>query len=146
MSDRLDRIEAIVESNARDIEASRGDLAETKAIAESNARTIEASANQQAEIIAAISAQQATNTRDIDALVEGISGLATEIREVVQRVDESGQRIDGNAQRFDILLDEVRADRQRADERHAATQEILQSLLVELTKTNQRVDRLEQAG
>lgn len=40
----------------------------------------------------------------------------------------------------------MRADRQGADERHAATQEILQSLLVELTRTNQRADRLEQAG
>ena len=58
-----------------------------------------------------------------------------------------------NRAHFEQMRLEAAEDRRRADERHAAQMEVIQTLLLELTKTNRnvtdlrdRVDLVEQAG
>ena len=116
-------------------------------------------------------AQQEQNTRDIDALVEGISNvdLATERNQ--QRSRENAQRFenllaearadriraqaasDAWDQRFENMLADNRADRARADAEYAewrshssAQLEVVQTLLLELRQSNRRIDSLEQAS
>ena len=73
------------------------------------------------------------------------------------RADERFNQIEDDRaradERFDRAIAQMEADRARADERHAAQMQVMQTLLLELTKTNghvnslrDRIDDLEAAG
>jgi polyhydroxyalkanoate synthesis regulator phasin len=164
MTERLDRIEAILEG--------------TTAKQQSNADGIET-------LMAAVSTNL-TSCRELRA-----AGAASDARidRLVVKIDESNQRFDiqrGEAQadrqetrrlfndaviqmerdraesrnRFEAVLTEIREAQRKADERHAAQMEVIQTLLIELTKSNgnisavnsnvnnlrDRIDGLEQAS
>ena len=113
MSERLDRIEAALETLATDFlrPVLRQAEANREAIAATDRRL-----DRVAEVLADISLKQDT-----------LTGVAA-----------------ANERRFENLLNEMRADRAESRQRFEAQQEVIQSLLLELTRTNRRVDALEQ--
>ncbi len=147
MTERLDRIEAILESTAQQQAATDAKL------------------DRAAE-------QQAKNSDDIETLLGAVSTNDVAVRQntanvdrLIVKIDESNQRFDiqrGEAQadrqetrrlfndaitqmerdrtesrnRFEAMLTELRDAQRKADERHAKQMEVIQTLLIELAKTN----------
>jgi chromosome segregation ATPase len=114
MAERLDRIEAIL-------------LNVTERLSETNA-TLDRVAN-----------QQERNTADIDALLGAISTTDVEVRSLSASVAALEVRATETDTRFNVLIQEMRADRR-------ASQQAFQALLLQLAGLNGRVDSLEQAS
>ena len=132
-SDRLDRIEAILEANAQQ-------LVETRQIADSNARAIEAWGSRIEEGIAEaeeVSSSMAANTN---------RRMEDAIADTVQMISNLGRQQQETDQRFEVFLAEARADRAEmraareanSTEHRAFTQNI-QVLLAEIARLWQRV-------
>ena len=132
MTDRLDRIEAITESNARAITA----------YAEAQAEF----ANRFDSFIQRMDQQglQVTLIRDIT------DDQAGELTYTQERTEDNDIRID--ALRADAIADRqafreaLIEERQRSDQRFEAMQENIQQLFRELIRTNHRVESLERAS
>ena len=122
MTDRLDRIEAALETLATDF--LRPALQQTAANAEAIAAT----------------------DRRLDRVAEVLAELSLKEERIADAVAANAIAIKANERRFENLLNEIRADRAEARQRFEAQQEIMQSLLLELTRTNRRVDALERAS
>lgn len=132
MTERLDRIEAITESNARAIAAHAEAQAEL--------------ANRFDSFIQRIDQQglQVTLIRDLT------DDQAGELTYTQERIEDNDLRID--ALRADAIADRqafreaLQEERQRSDQRFEAMQENIQQLFRELIRTNHRVDSLERAS
>lgn len=129
MTDRLDRIEAALETLATDF-----------------LRPVLQQAAANAEVIAA------TDGR-LDRVAEVLAELSLKEERIADAVVANTVAIRGNERRFENLLNELRADRAEArqrfeaqERRFQAQQENIQTLLLELTRTNRRVDELERAS
>lgn len=114
MSERLDRIEALLER--------------TGELVASNARSIESWSSRIEEGLAETE-EIATQTRQdlserIDSLVGVLSELLAGQRERIELLEERQNETD---QRFNTLLEDARADRQRADARFRTLQEEAQA-------------------
>jgi len=125
-SDRLDRIEAILSENARQltenarqlvetrqlVESNAAGLRETRAITESNARAIEAWGSRIEEV--QVDTEEATSSTRAD--------LAVRIEDNAHNQGIDRVRFDAlheeHTRRFNTLLEEARADRLTADQRH----------------------------
>ena len=128
MSERLDRIEAILLGTAERQNEINASLQRTQATLERTQAVLDRTAQ-----------QQATNTSDIDTLLGAVSTNEVEIRALIQQMAESNRL-------SDVLRQDAIADRQRSDQRFEAMQENIQRLFLELHSTNRRVDTLEQAS
>lgn len=122
MTDRLDRIEAALETLATDF---------------LRPALRQAAANQEAI---------AATDRRLDRVAEVLAELSLKEERIADAVAANAIAIKANERRFENLLNEIRADRAEARQRFEAQQEIMQSLLLELTRTNRRVDALERAS
>ncbi|MEO0537302.1 MAG: hypothetical protein AAF215_26025 [Cyanobacteria bacterium P01_A01_bin.123] len=123
MTDRLDRIEAIldrlaaqqavtqaqVDQNARVMESS------TQLIA-SNARAIEANSNEIAEGFAQMGRELQANLEDVTAMI-------------LSSIQDTDRQMRETDERFNTLLAEARADRQRNEQEHQAFRAAIQELL-----------------
>ena len=123
MTERLDRIEAILLATAERQNEMNASLQQTQAVL-----------NQTAQ-------QQATSTSEIDTLLGAISTNEVGIRALVTKIDESNTR-------FEILRQEAITDRQKVDRRFEestrrfdAQQENIQTLLAQLIATNQDISQ-----
>ena len=128
MTERLDRIEALLLATAERQNEMNATLQQTQAVL-----------NQTAQ-------QQAVNTDEIDTLLGAVSSNEVGIRDLVTRIDESNRR-------FDILRAEAIADRQQAERKSEAWQanfdaqmQVMRSQLLEMSRINRRLDNLEQAS
>ena len=148
-SDRLDRIEAILAENARQltenarqlvetrqlVESNAAGLRETRAITDSNARAIEAWGSRIEEV--QVDTEEATSSTRAD--------LAVRIEDNAHNQGIDRVRFDHlheeHSQRFNNLLEEARADRQRADQRHEEQTQQFNTLLEEARADRQRADR-----
>ena len=132
MTDRLDRIEALLESSQQTLN-----------------RTTE---------------KQEKNTEEIDILLGAIATSEARVDKLVARSEAADQRFEvlraeaatdrqEFRQNFNDAIEQMRvdreearkqadADRQKANERHSAQMEVIQTLLLELTKTNGNVTKL----
>lgn len=132
MTDRLDRIEALLESTQQTL-------------------------NRTAE-------KQEKNTEEIDILLGAIATSEARVDKLVARSEAADQRFEvlraeaatdrqEFRQNFNDAIEQMRidreearkqadADRQKANERHSAQMEVIQTLLLELTKTNGNVTKL----
>jgi predicted RNase H-like nuclease (RuvC/YqgF family) len=105
--------------------------------------------------------QQSRNTEDIDALVEAISTTDVEVRQLTEAIAHNQKRFD--TLRRESIADrtefrsqaesdraefrrQIEEERRRSDLRFEAMQENIQRLFLEMTRTNHRVDDLEQAS
>jgi hypothetical protein len=140
MSDRLDRIEAILAENAKQ-------LVETRQITESNARAIEAWSSRIEEGIAEaeeVSSSMSANTN---------TRMEAAITDTVQMIANLGTQLAETDKRFNNLLEEGRADRaemraareqwqleaQANTTEHRAFTQNIQILLAEIARLWQRV-------
>ena len=132
MTNRLDRIEALLESTQQTLN-----------------RTTE---------------KQEKNTEEIDILLGAIATSEARVDKLVARSEAADQRFEvlraeaatdrqEFRQNFNDAIEQMRvdreearkqadADRQKANERHSAQMEVIQTLLLELTKTNGNVTKL----
>jgi hypothetical protein len=163
MTDRLDRVEALVVATAEQ---------QAKHVREIDA-LLEVASNH--EVALNQLEQQALRADERGAAIDRrLATLANQLEQQALRADERGVAIDQrlavtadiatdaairsrhNSQILENLLGDLRADRQRFDaalqadrQRFETTwnaqQEVLQTLLVELARTNQRVSRLEES-
>jgi chromosome segregation ATPase len=136
MTERLDRIEQSIErlSTALDVivtEFIRPSAQQTAANYERLER-VDETLEQTNATLDRVAAQQERNTSDIDALLGAISTTDVEVRSLSVRAAETDTR-------FNILIQEMRADRR-------ASQQAFQALLLQLASLNGRVDELEQAS
>ena len=127
MTDRLDRIEAALETLATDF------LRPVLRQAEANREAI------------------AATDRRLDRACEVLAELSIKQDGIADAVAANTIAIGANERRFENLLNELRADRAEArqrfeaqERRFQAQQENIQNLLLELTRTNRRVSELEQ--
>lgn len=132
MTERLDRIEASIESINQTLATLASDFLRP-ALQQSveNREATEATndrLDRVSEVLAATTIKQDTNT---DAITQ-----------LTRKIDANADAVAASNRNFEILLNESRADRQTIK----AMQENIQSLFVELHSTNQRVDTLEQAS
>ena len=150
-SDRLDRIEAILAENARQLAESsaastqrldriEAGLSRTEKIVESNARAIEAWGSRIEEV--QVETEEATSSTRANLAVR-IDDNAH--NQGIDRV-RFDQMHEEHTQRFNTLLEEARADRQRADRdralnesEHRAFRETFQTMLAEIARLWQRV-------
>ena len=128
MTERLDRIEALLLATAERQNEMNASLQQTQATLDRTA------------------AQQAKQADEIDTLLGAVSTNEVSIRALVEQMAESNRR-------FDILRAETIADRAEWRAGFDAQQEVLQRMLLELHSTNgavaglsDRVDGLEQAS
>ena len=128
MTDRLDRIENLLETAAITLNVT------TERLDQVTERL-----DQVTERLDQVAEQQRKNTTDIDNLLGAISTTDVEVRSLSQGMRSLSQAVAANEQRFNILIQEMRADRR-------ATQQAFQSLLLQLANVNGRVDDLEAAG
>jgi chromosome segregation ATPase len=164
MTERLDRIEAILERTATQQAQNTATL---NGITDRQAQT--------AEDIDALLGAVSTNEAGISALTENVNKLSSDIAESHQRFDilrdeaiadrrenrelwnDAMSQADADRaeyrEKFDRAMAQGDADRAKADERHTAQMEVIQTLLLELTKSNgnintlrDRVDGLERAS
>jgi chromosome segregation ATPase len=136
MTERLDRIEQSIErlSTALDVivtEFIRPSAQQTAANYERLNR-VDETLRQTNATLDRVAQQQERNTADIDALLGAISTTDVEVRSLSVRAAETDTR-------FNILIQEMRADRR-------ASQQAFQALLLQLASLNGRVDELEQAS
>lgn len=133
MTDRLAQIESLLAENARQ-------LIETRKITESNARAIEAWGSRIEEV--QVDTEEATSSTR--------ANLAVRIEDNAHNMGVDRVRFDAlheeHTQRFETLLEEARADRQRADRdralnesEHRAFRETFQTMLAEIARLWQRV-------
>ncbi|MFK8185359.1 MAG: hypothetical protein AB8B99_18445 [Phormidesmis sp.] len=109
-------------------------------------------------------AKQEKNTEEIDILLGAIATSEAKVDKLVARAESTDQRFEvlraeavtdrqEFRQNFNDVIEQMRidreetkqqanADRQKADERHSAQMEVIQTLLLELTKTNGNVTKL----
>ncbi|MGB3300246.1 MAG: hypothetical protein WBA76_18440 [Phormidesmis sp.] len=149
MSDRLDRIESLLEATATTLGVTTTRLDQvTEGLNQVTGRLnqvtegldqvteglnqVTGQLNQVTERLNQVAEQQQRNTTDIDNLLGAISTTDVEVRAISQSVA-------ANEQRFNILIQEMRADRR-------ASQQAFQALLLPLANVNGRVDDLEAAG
>ena len=128
MTERLDRIEAILLATAERQNEMNASLQQTQTALSQTQAVLDRTAQ-----------QQSRQTDEIDTLLGAVSTNEVGVRALVAKIDESNTR-------FEILRQEAIADRQRADQRFEAMQENIQQLFRELIRTNRRVDNLEQAS
>lgn len=142
MTERLDRIEALLLATAERQNEMNATLQQTQTVL-----------NQTAQ-------QQARNTDEIDTLLGAVSTNEVGVRTLSQTISELSTRIDESNQRFDILRAEAITDRQAARESAERWQsnfdaqllevraqgEQIRALLSALANTNGRVNNLEQAS
>ncbi|MEM8504519.1 MAG: hypothetical protein AAF716_15355 [Cyanobacteria bacterium P01_D01_bin.1] len=128
MSERLDRIESILAATVTHVATTDARLDRIAAIVEESAT------------------QQRQNTVDIDNLLGALSTTDVEVRRINETVESLsrtverlGEAVAANEQRFNILIQEMRADRR-------ASQQSFQQLLLSLANVNGRIDDLEQAS
>ena len=111
MTDRLDRIEAILEEVATQQRQFRIDIAETRSICDSNARAIQANSNAIAEL-------RQTVTDDRDAAVSAELDLHTDLVDLKQEMRAGFQQLGANIQTLTnavfSLLQEIAALQRRA--------------------------------
>jgi uncharacterized coiled-coil protein SlyX len=157
MTERLDRIEAILERTATQQErhtdeidtllgaVSTTEVAVDKLVAEMAKTTAE---------MAKTNAAVAESNQRFDVLRDEAIADRRENRELwndaMTQADADRAKAD---EKFDRAIAQADTDRARADERHAAQMEVIQTLLLELTKSNgnintlrDRVDGLERAS
>lgn len=122
LSTKLDRLSDIVTGNRQDI-----DTAE---------RQLRASLDRLSDIVAG-------NRQDIDAAERQ---LRASIEDTVSMIADLAQQHQESDQRFTVFLEEARADRQRSRDRdaaneaeHRAFQQIIQTLLAEISRIWQRL-------
>jgi len=135
MSERLDRIESMLLAMAERLDETNATLSQTNAtLSQTNATLSQTNAtlSQTNATLDRVSIQQAKNTVDIDNLLAAISTTDVKVRQLTESVA-------ANEQRFNILIQEMRADRR-------ATQQAFQSLLLQLAGVNSRVDDIEAAS
>lgn len=128
MTERLDRIEAILLATAERQNEMNASLQQTQTALSQTQAVLDRTAQ-----------QQSRQADEIDTLLGAVSTNEVGVRALVTKIDESNTR-------FEILRQEAIADRQRADQRFEAMQENIQQLFRELIRTNRRVDNLEQAS
>ena len=128
MTERLDRIEAILLATAERQNEMNASLQQTQTALSQTQAVLDRTAQ-----------QQSRQTDEIDTLLGAVSTNEVGVRALVAKIDESNTR-------FEILRQEAITDRQRADQRFEAMQENIQQLFRELIRTNRRVDNLEQAS
>ncbi|MGB3300676.1 MAG: hypothetical protein WBA76_20625 [Phormidesmis sp.] len=121
MTERLDRIEALLLTTAERQNEMNASLQQTQAVL-----------NQTAQ-------QQATNTTGIDDLLGVVVAHETELQRVLSAIAESNQR-------FEILRQEAISDRSEWQSNFSAQMEIMRSQLLEMSRINRRLDNLEQAS
>jgi chromosome segregation ATPase len=130
MTERLDRIEAILLSTSERLNETNATLNQTNAtLSQTNAALSQTNAT-----LDRVAQQQERNTTDIDALLGAISTTDVEVRAIASSVSDS-------ARLFENLRGDAIADRQRSDQRfnellgRLDTQgEVIQALLLELTR------------
>jgi chromosome segregation ATPase len=130
MTDRLDRIEAILLSTSERLNDSNATLNQTNAtLSQTNAALRQTNVT-----LDRVAQQQERNTTDIDALLGAISTTDVEVRAIASSVSDS-------ARLFENLRGDAMADRQRSDQRFNellgrldAQGEVIQALLLELTR------------
>jgi hypothetical protein len=150
MTDRLDRIEAILQTTAEK-QARRTDEIDTLLGAVS---TNEVAVKELIAEMAKTNAAVAESNQRFDVLRDEAIADRRENRELWN--DAMTQTDADRAEyreKFDRAMAQSDTDRTRTDERHAAQMEVIQTLLLELTKSNgnintlrDRVDTLEQAS
>ncbi|MEO1390949.1 MAG: hypothetical protein AAFV85_26760 [Cyanobacteria bacterium J06634_6] len=150
MSDRLDNIEKILERtatqqarNTDEIETLLGAVATTEASVQKTDAAVQ---------------KLTTKAGDTDQRFETLRAEASVDRQETRRMwnDAVTQMNTDRAEyreKFDRAIEQMNTDRAKADERHAAQMEVIQTLLLELTKSNgnintlrDRVDGLEAAS
>ena len=139
-TDRLDRIEALLATVAESQAATQANLEATRQITDSNARAIEAWSSRIEEGIAEaeeVSSSMSANTN---------RRMEDAIADTVQLIGNLGNQLAETDQRFNTLLEEARADRQRADRdralnesEHRAFRETFQTMLAQIAQLWQRV-------
>ncbi len=149
MSDRLDRIESLLETTVTTLSITTDRLYQvTDGLDKVGERLDQMTGrldqvtdgldqmgerlDQMGERLNQVAEQQQRNTADIDNLLGAISPTEVEVRSLSQAVA-------ANEQRFNILIQEMRADRR-------STQQAFQALLLQLASVNGRVDDLEAAS
>ena len=143
MTDRLDRVEALLESTGQKLDQAAAKQEKTTedidillgAIATSEAKvdkliTRAEAADQRFEVLRAEAATDRQEFRQNfnDAIEQ-------------MRIDREEAEKQANADRREAR-EQAKADRQKADDRHSAQMEVIQTLLLELTKTNGNVTKL----
>jgi chromosome segregation ATPase len=130
MTQRLDRIEAILLTTSERLNETNATLNQTNAtLSQTNAALSQTNAT-----LDRVAQQQERNTTDIDALLGAISTTDVEVRAIASSVSDS-------ARLFENLRGDAIADRQRSDQRFNellgrldAQGEVIQALLLELTR------------
>lgn len=143
MTDRLDRVEALLESTGQKLDQAAAKQEKTTedidillgAIATSEAKvdkliTRAEAADQRFEVLRAEAATDRQEFRQNfnDAIEQ-------------MRIDREEAEKQADADRREAR-EQAKADRQKADDRHSAQMEVIQTLLLELTKTNGNVTKL----
>lgn len=142
MTERLDKIEALLPATAERQNEMNATLQQTQTVL-----------NQTAQ-------QQARNTDEIDTLLGAVSTNEVGVRTLSQTISELSTRIGESNQRFDILRAEAITDRQASEKSAERWQSNFDAQLLEvraqgeqtrvllsaLANTNGRVDNLEQAS
>lgn len=129
-SDRLDRIEALVEANATAITTMRQRQEE----ADQSLRESISAANQ--ELRESISAANQELRESISATNEQLNASIVETVAMIGGLAEQQEETD---QRFNNLLADSRADRQNNEREHQAFRESFQTLLAEIARIWQRL-------
>lgn len=142
MSDRLDRIEAILAENARQlvetrqlVESNASGLRETRQITDSNARAIEAWSSRIEDGIAEaeeVSSSMVANTN---------RRMEEAITDTVQMIADMGRQQQEANQRFEVFLAEARADRQRSEQLKAEHSQRFETFLQDARADRQRFDQ-----
>ena len=86
------------------------------------------------------------NAQQARANFERLERIEAGLETTEQQTARNAQAIAANERRFENLLNELRADRAESRQRFEAMQENIQTLLLELTRTNHRVGELERAS
>lgn len=125
MTDRLDRIEALLEATITHVATTDSRLVRVSVGLETMTERLDSITG----IIQEAATQQRQNTIDIDNLLGAISTTDVEVRRL-------GQAVAANEERFNVLIAEMRSDRR-------ASQQSFQALLLSLASVSGRVDDLE---
>jgi hypothetical protein len=157
MTERLDRIEAHIESTRSDIDTLLGavstnevacrDLRETATENAAACRELRISITENQDRFVVLREEARADRAETRRLFnDAITQVEIDRVEYRRRCDELQRQADEDRRRADD-------ERRRADERHTAQMEVIQTLLLELTKSNgnigklrDRVDGLEQAS
>ena len=125
MTDRLDRIEALLEAAITHVATTDSRLERVSVGLETMTEQLDSIT----DIIQEAATQQRQNTIDIDNLLGAISTTDVEVRRL-------GQAVAANEERFNVLIAEMRSDRR-------ASQQSFQALLLSLASVSGRVNDLE---